>query len=167
MINGRLSWEPDWDRPLSGDYLRRLVDALHDVLMRRHFARRTVHGLQPAGIGDGTQPTVLGEPDDPLDDIATWTRYTEAGYVENMMNGVACFGNGLIRVALDRGHGIQLLAQETSSPDTVAFCVAGFIDRTDDLCRTQVLRETSTARRSGATPTASIGQLGDQRSGGT
>lgn len=131
MAQARPSWEPDWDRPVTEEHLRRLLDALHGVLIRRHFARRAVHGSQPA----------LGEADDLSGDVAMWTRYTEDGYVENMMNGVACFGNGLIRVALDRGHGIQLIAREDAAPDTVAFCVAGFIDRTDELCETKVLQE--------------------------
>ncbi|MGH3358268.1 MAG: hypothetical protein ACRDO7_05660 [Nocardioidaceae bacterium] len=131
MVEGRLSWEPDWNRPVATEYLRRLLHALDDVLIERHFARRAVDGLRQAR---------LGEPGDLLDDVATWTRYTEDGYVGNMMNGVACFGNGLIRVALDRGHGIQMLAQDDASPAVVARCVAGFIDETDDLCRTEVLR---------------------------
>ena len=132
MVQARPSWEPDWDRPVATEYLRRLLDALDDVLVRRHFARRAIHGSQPA----------LGEAGDSSEDVAMWTRYTEDGYVENMMNGVACFGNGLIRVALDRGNEIQLLAQENAPPDTVALCVAGFVDRTDERCQTKVLRAT-------------------------
>lgn len=133
MAEGRPAWEPDWDKPAPREQLRRLLNALDGVLGQRHFARREIYELQSAGLGD---------PDELLDGVAVWTRYTEDGYVENMMNGVACFGNGLIRVSLDRGHGIQLLAQENTPPDTVARCVAGFIDQTDDLCQTEVLRRT-------------------------
>lgn len=131
MDQARPSWEPDWDRSVPGDHLRRLVEELDAVLVRRHFARRTVHDSRPVRFG-----TVSASPED----VTMWTRYTEDGYVENMMNGVACFGNGLIRVGLDRGHEIQLLAQENAPPDTVAYCVAGFVDRTDARCRTRILR---------------------------
>lgn len=131
MTRQRKSWEPDWETPADRAYLRDLVAVLEDVFVAAGFFR------------SGTYRLSVARPDDPndlLDGIAAWERHTEESNDRHTFNGAAVYGNGLIRVSLGEGRGLNLIADDRTPAEHFAAVVAEFIAITDDDCSTVVVQ---------------------------